>query len=99
MECQLTARLGSAPAEVHRTGDEDALVGEHFLLVITDDGHVLQLGAVLTAEVKLGSRKVFFRPSVRELEIFHGVFLTMPRLLLLLLLRRSPIFTYFGPTS
>ena len=74
------SRLGSAPAEVPRTGDEDALVGEH-LLLITDDGHILRLRTVLAAEVKLGSRKVFFRPSVRELEIFHGVFLTMPRLL------------------
>ena len=57
VECQLTARLGSAPAEVPRTGDEDALVGEH-LLHITDDGHILRLRTVLAAEVELWSENL-----------------------------------------
>ena len=61
-----TARLGSAPAEVPRTGDEDTLVGEH-LLHITDDGHVLRLRTVLAAEVELGSRKVFFRQRTLDI--------------------------------
>ena len=62
-----TARLTSAPAEVPRTGDEDILVGEHLLLHITDDGHVLWLRTVLVAEVELGSRKVFFRQRTLDI--------------------------------
>ena len=60
VECQLTADLDQHQqnsAEVPRTGDEDALVGEH-LLLITDDSHVLLLRTVLAAEVELGSWKV-----------------------------------------
>ena len=50
-------------------------MGEQLLLVITDDGHVLQLGAVLAAEVKLGFRKIRFPGdiSLRKLETVHSL--------------------------